>query len=665
MKMTYIRWSRLACLAFVATVVLVGSADIYAQTPHQINPVAPAPSLAAESSATLPPDTHVLTAEDLDAFLDGIVPQQLKRENIAGAVVIVVKDGSVLYQKGYGYADIKKKLRMDAERTLIRPGSVSKLFTWTAVMQQVEQGKIDLDRNVNDYLDFKIPNTYSQPITMRELMTHTAGFEDTVKDLMVAPGKKPDALRDYLRTHIPQRVYAPGTTPAYSNYGATLAGYIVQRVTGVPFDDYIQKNIFVPLAMQHTTFVQPLPADWQPLMSRGYALASGEAKPFETINTVPAGSATTSAVDMSHFMIANLQGGEWNGSRILKPETVALMHSPQFAVDPKLEHMCLGFYQEDRNGQGIIGHGGDTLYFHSDLHLIPDAHLGFFVSYNSTGRGEVSPRTPLFLAFLNRYFPYTVPPASKAPDALHDARLVEGEYTSSRRSVTDILSFFSLFGNVQVIAKPDGTLVTEGMQSQNQLPKEWQEIGPQLYREKDGQDRIGFTKNSLGQMVLSLHFPFEVSTRVAFSDTKNFNLFLIILIATVSISTVALWPVSAWIRRHYRKPLALTRSERRWRVAIRMVMLLDLIYMVSWLALLAGGVTALVGNVDPTLRIIQLVGWLGSLGTLVVSYSIVKTWHSSGEWFMSHVGNLLVLVSALSFSWLLLHWHLLHFSLLY
>ena len=276
----------------------------------------------------------------MDAFLDGIVPEQLKRENIAGAVVIVVKDGSVLYQKGYGYADVKTKLPMDAERTLIRPGSVSKLFTWTAVMQQVEQGKIDLDRNVNDYLDFKIPETYPQPITMRELMTHTAGFEDTVKDLMARPGRKPDTLRDYLSTHIPQRVFPPGTIPAYSNYGATLAGYIVQRVSGIPFEQYVQDNIFTPLAMQHTTFSQPLPANCQPLMSNGYALASEGAKPFETVNTVPAGGVTSSAADMAHFMLAHLQGGQWNGARILKPETVASMHPPQFAVDPALEHMC-------------------------------------------------------------------------------------------------------------------------------------------------------------------------------------------------------------------------------------------------------------------------------------------------------------------------------------
>lgn len=644
---------------------LLAGGTILGQTPKAANPLGPVANPSANTSAMVWPSTHALTADDLAAYLDGIVPQQLERENIAGAVIVVVKDGNVLFQKGYGYADVKNRIPMTADRTLVRPGSVSKLFTWTAVMQLVEQGKIDLDRNVNDYLDFKIPDTYPRPITMRDLMTHTGGFEEAVKDLIVGPKSKPMTLEEYLRTHIPQRIYAPGTIPAYSNYGATLAGYIVQRLSGMPFDEYVQKNIFTPLAMQHTTFVQPLPADLQPLMSKGYELGSGEAKPFEIIGAVPAGSSSSSAADMSHFMMAQLQGGQWNGARILKPETVALMHSPQFAVDPSMEHMCLGFYQEDRNGHGIIGHGGDTQYFHSDLHLIQDANVGFFVSYNSVGRGEINPRTALFQAFLNRYFPYTIPPAPKVSDAVHDAKLVQGEYTSSRRAYTDILSFFWMLSNQKVVANSDGTLVIGAIKGDNQVPKTWQEIGPLLYREKDGQDRIAFTKNSEGDMLLSVDFPGEVSMRVSFINSKTFNLALILLVAVVSTLSLVFWPVSAWIRKHYQHPLALAPKEKKWRVAIRIVMLLDLIYMACWVSLLAGGQPLFDASLDPKLRMIQILGWLGTLGTIVIVYAVMKTWRSQGEWILSRVGNVFIVASALSFSWFLLHWHLLHFSLLY
>jgi CubicO group peptidase (beta-lactamase class C family) len=195
-------------------------------------------------------------------------------------VVTVVKDGKVLFAKGYGYAEVKTRKPVTVDATLFRPGSISKTFTWTAVMQLVEQGKIDLNRDVNDYLDFKIPATFGKPITMKDLMTHTPGFEETLKELFVANAADMRPLQQYVQTHMPQEIFPPGTTPAYSNYGATLAGYIVQRVSGVPFENYIEQNIFVPLGMTHSTFRQPLPANLKPLMSQGYNKAVAAAEGF-------------------------------------------------------------------------------------------------------------------------------------------------------------------------------------------------------------------------------------------------------------------------------------------------------------------------------------------------------------------------------------------------
>ena len=210
-----------------------------------------------------------LTADDVNAWLDGYMPYALHTGDIAGAVVAVVKDGQILTERGYGYADVAKRTPVDPKLTLFRPGSVSKLFTWTAVMQQVEQGKIDLDADVNQYLDFKIPARDGKPVTMRELMQHVAGFEEQAKGIMSADAKSP-GFEELLKQWVPERVFAAGTTPAYSNYGASLAGYIVQRLSGESFDDYIDKHIFAPLDMQHSTFRQPLPANLEPLMSKGY-----------------------------------------------------------------------------------------------------------------------------------------------------------------------------------------------------------------------------------------------------------------------------------------------------------------------------------------------------------------------------------------------------------
>src|ERR1051326_1148371 len=344
-------------LSFMLLLAMLAACAV-AQVPTP-TPAPPTPQQAAAGEPKVPEPPHELTEADVHAFLDGFMPMQLERENIAGAVVLVVKNGSVLFAKGYGYSDVAKKTPVTADATLFRPGSISKLFTWTAVMQLVEQGKVDLDRDINDYLDFKIPPRFGKPITLRNIMTHTPGFEEQIKDLINQEGAPMASLKQYLAEHIPERIFPPGTTPAYSNYGAALAGYIVERVSGRPFNDYVAENIFKPLGMARSTFVQPLPPDLKPLMSGAYNLGSDKPKPFEVIAEAPAGALAATAGDLAHFMIAHLQNGKYETTQILRPDTAQQMHSRQFGLSPALNGMCLGFYEESRNGHRIFGHGGD------------------------------------------------------------------------------------------------------------------------------------------------------------------------------------------------------------------------------------------------------------------------------------------------------------------
>src|SRR5262245_8832636 len=332
---------------------------VMGQTPKETLPKNETP-LPAPS----PAGAHEMTAADVEAFLDGLVPLQIKHDDIAGATIAVVKDGKLLFAKGYGYADVEKKKPVSPQDTLFRPGSISKLFTWTAIMQLYEQGKLDLDRNVNDYLDYKIPDAFGKPITLKNIMTHTPGFEEQVKDLFRTDTSKLN-LGEYLKTHIPQRIYPPGTVPAYSNYATAVAGYIVERVSGKPFDQYIAENILKPLNMTHSSFSQPLPKELAPLMSNGYRLGSDKPEAFEVVNPFPAGSLSSSATDMAQFMMAHLADGQLGNAQILKPETARLMHSRLFGLDDQTNAMCYGFYEESRNGHRIIGHGGDTINFHS------------------------------------------------------------------------------------------------------------------------------------------------------------------------------------------------------------------------------------------------------------------------------------------------------------
>ena len=653
----------LALLGFMAMGSLV-----LAQKPQTPNPLAPKPQVAARPEQPPTGAAHELTPADLEAFLDGVMPLQLRREDIAGAVISVVKDGKPFFAKGYGFGDIAKRVPVSTDSTLFRPGSISKLFTWTAVMQQVEQGKLDLDRDVNDYLDFKIPPAFGKPITLRNIMTHTPGFEETIQELFVGDEKHLTPLGDYLKAHLPKRIYPPGTTPAYSNYATTMAGYIVQRVSGENFDDYIERHIFQPLGMTHTTFRQPLPENLKAMMSNGYDVASQPAHHFEWVNAAPAGSVSTTAADMTHFMIAHLQDGTYQGAQILRPETVRLMHSRQFANMPDINGMCLGFYEETRNGHRIFGHGGDTQYFHSDLHLMPDANFGFFISYNSAGKGEISTRSAVWEKLLDRYFPYDPPAPAATPNAAADAQSVSGRYIVSRRADTTVMKAFNVLGETKVFTNDDGTISVSDLKDLNGEPKKFKEIGPLLFRESNGQDKIGFKRDDSGNWVLVIDFPFMVFQKAPVSLNSAFNLPLIIASLAIMVLALLLWPVAALTRRHYGRQLGLAPRERKLRMWVRIACLVAIVFLAGFalfFSLAEKDISIVSPAYNPVLRLLQIFGWLACLGALVALYNAVVSWRNKERWIGSKLAESLICVALFGFVWFVFTWNLLHWSLKY
>ena len=231
--------------------------------------------------------------------MDGFVGGELEAYEVAGLTVAVVKDGQLFFAKGYGWADVERQVPVEADKTLFRPGSVSKLFTWTAVMQLVEQGKLDLDADVNTYLtQFKIPATYQAPITLRHVLTHTVGLEDGgIGYLMARSPQQIVPLARSLAEHIPARVRPVGTSgeglsSSYSNWATSLAGLIVANVSGVSFEDYVEANILRPLGMDSSTFKEPLPEALEKRMSVGYtsrrARSSRKATSSSRISAPPA-----------------------------------------------------------------------------------------------------------------------------------------------------------------------------------------------------------------------------------------------------------------------------------------------------------------------------------------------------------------------------------------
>ncbi len=620
----------------------------------------PPPSTGTVASSA--PASPELTAQDVAAFLAGIVPAQLDREDIAGAVVMVVKDGAVLYGKGYGFADVEKRTPVSTD-TLFRPGSVSKLFTWTAVMQLVEQGKIDLDADVNQYIDFKIPDAFGKPITLRDVMTHTPGFEETAKDLFVADAAHLQPLGTYLVKHLPQRIFAPGTTGAYSNYATALAGYIVERVSGKPFADYIEQFVTGPIGMAHSTFKQPLPAALEPLMSKGYKLGSGKPEPFEFVNPAPAGSLSASGDDMARFAIAHLQDGRLGDSQILKPETARLMHGRQRGKSPDMNAMCLGFYEESRNGHRIISHGGDTQWFHSDFHLVPDAGVGFFVSYNSAGKGEVSGRTVLWHAFLDRYFPYTPPSATRAANAAAEAQAVAGPYLISRRSDSNFLRLLNLLGETAVSAGKDGTIEVDVFKGPNGKPLKFEPIGSGKFREVNGQEMLVFLPGEQGRRELVTSYPFFAFVQPPALLSKTVLLPLAIGSLVILVLAVILWPIGAMLRRHYKRPLELPPDERRLRLWTRLACLVDVAAVGAFGGILVVGlqnITLLSDRMDPWLRLMQVLALLAIVGGAVALFNALRAWGSRSRGVWSKLGETLIALACVGFIALILIGRVLH-----
>lgn len=603
-----------------------------------------APRDAGPTAAVHKPDgPHALAKGDLDAWLDGYMPYALHSGDLAGAVVAVVKDGRLLTARGYGYADIAKRKPIDPERTLFRPGSVSKLVTWTAVMQQVEVGKLDLDRDVNAYLDFKIPPYRGQPITLRQIMTHTAGFEEQAKYIIFNDPKSIIPLGDYLKHWVPKRIYAPGTTPAYSNWATTLAAYMVQRASGMPFETYVEQRIFVPLGMLHSTFRQPLPGALAPDMAIGYPRASEPAKPFEIVGPAPAGSLSSSGLDMARFMLAHMQ----QGRGILRPETAAMMHdSPlnkvnPYSLIPPLNRMELGFFETNVNGREVIGHLGDLENFHTSLHLFMRDGVGFYVSFNSLGKEGAAGRLrgALFQDFADRYFPSNVRDGRvDAKTAAEHARMMAGRWQNSRHSDSNFFALVKLVGQTEVGVGPEGELTIPSLVTTGGAPRQWVEIAPFIWRDADGHDRLA--AKLVDGKVVRWSFdgisPFMVFDPAPAGLSMGWIKPALYVSLAVLLLTFLYWPGAWYVRRRYKAVLSVVGRERQAYRATRLMAGLDLLVLIGWGVLVSailGDSTRLSDATDPWLWLLQISGAIVFVGAVgIAAWNVWLTWRDGRRW---------------------------------
>lgn len=619
-------------------------------------------SIHAERPSFMSSAGRTLTADDMEAFFDDYLGTEMAAHHVAGATVSVVKDGQVLFTKGYGYADVDQEILVDPEKTVFVLGSLSKIFTWTAVMQLVEQGKLDLNADVNTYLDFKIPATYPQPITLNNLMAHNAGFEDRKFEQMEPASGQVTPLGEWLRTHIPARVRPPGQFSAYANYGATLAGYIVERVSGMSYDDYVEKYILFPLGMTHTTSRQPIPAALNAALSQSYSFTHGEYQSQADLNVIanvaPAGAFRSTASDMARFMIAHLDNGRYDDFSILEPVTVQLMHSQSFTHDPHVNGMAHGFWEMDMNGRHIIGHAGSHFIFNSLLMLFPDHKLGVFVATNSQGGmaflgGEKY--TVFEKAFVDHFFPQNLPALTPPTDFAKRAGRFSGSYALTMgRSETTPEKLFAMLMAYDIKSDKNGLFIP-------MLDKaRFVEIEPLIFRQVDDDTLLVFHEDRSGKITEAFlgQYPQSALIKNRWFETRTFNMILLGLCLILFLSFIVIKLAALGVQRRRTRPHA-NNLARAAQVVAGLVSLLSLgVFVGVFLSLMLNPYNLFVGNLPlwPFISFFSIIVALLTLGMFVFTLLawVRRFWGLAGR-----IHYTLMTLGASGFVWFMYFWNIL------
>jgi hypothetical protein len=408
-------------------------------------------------------------------------------------------------------------------------------------------------------------------------------------------------------------------------------------------------------------------------MSKGYALGSGEPKPFEIVGVAPAGSLTASGADMAKFMIAHLQKGALGSARILQESTAEQMHTTALTLLPRVHRMLLGFYEQDYNGRRAIGHGGDTNWFHSDLHLFIDDGVGMFISVNSAGKGSAAHniRGTLFEQFADRYLPG---PALEGKvdeqTAAEHARLISGVYQNSRRMQSSFFSLLGLAGPIKVMANPDGTISVSMAVNLAGVPIKWREVEPFVWRDVDGKSRLAAQVKD--GRVVRFSFdglsPFMMFERTPAATSPTWLLPALVVGSIALLLTALAWPISALARKHYGVPYSLAGEDAKAHRWIRVAATAVLVMCIAWaitVGKMMSDLTLLSASLDGWLWLMQLLSLVVFVGAaLLGGWNAWVVVRSARKWY-AKVWAIVLALSLLVLLWVALAFHLIAFDVNY
>lgn len=470
--------------------------------------------LPAEANNSVAPPSAQL---ELEASVDQLMEEQLEKLNIPGAVVLVVHGEEMIFSKGYGYSHVENQIAMDPKTTLVRIGSLTKSFTATAVMQLVDRGQVDLNRNINDYMrSFQVPFYKEQPISLHHLLTHTAGLDQGFYHLTAKSAAGQSSVEAFLQQYFQEQppVRAPGIRYDYSNVGYGLAGLLIEQVTGQAFNDYMHDQLFEPLKMNSARLG---PAEG------GYSYTFDESAGFTPIspdylNIPAAGAISIVPNDMAAYIIAHLNEGSYHGQSILSPELVTRIHQAQYRAHPLLDGVGYSFHADlAADGQEMVWHTGEVEGFISKLVLYPAAQLGVFVLTNSGDAGTklhdqvVELITALSLeqsehGQIARADQTSTQNLMQATQQANKFQQYEGTYAyllAPEQGWSRSIRLFTLGTSYKVMSTNDGLQISGNFPHlASHATLQFREIADQVFQEQNGTQRIWFHEED-GRMVMT------------------------------------------------------------------------------------------------------------------------------------------------------------------
>jgi CubicO group peptidase (beta-lactamase class C family) len=609
----------------------------------------PARFVALLVAALLPRLSNAQNAPaPLETFADSLMNAQLSRQHIPGAVLVVVRDGAIVLARGYGLADVERHVPVDAERTVFRVASVSKLVTATAAMQLVEQGRLDLRADVNRYLTrFKLPPSPGRSVTLFDLLTHTAGFDDANIARKAHAAADVGPLGDYLARRMPAIVRPPGTCIAYSNHGMALVGYLVEVASGMPFERYVDERVFAPLGMTRSSFA--LEPDSVASLATGYEGDPPRAQPRDYTRTIPASMLSTTGTDMARFMIAHLEPGRPELNTMLAESTMAAMHRRQFTQHPSLAGVGFGFWERyPQRGERALWHDGDASGFASLLYLLPERHIGYFMAFNSRAGNRA--RREVLAALLGRELPTTTPLAWKQEGVASLGERVAGTYLDTRSAHRTLEKLASIGRTLDAKSLAGGALNVSGIRY---LPIE---LG--VFGSEDGEGRVGFRTDASGRVthLFESRSIAKAYERVPWYGTVGVQLAWLLACVLGFLAQV----VGTLVGRIRRAPDAPRPSARGIDRAMVAVGAANLAFLVGLAFTIAGAFGSLEYGVPAILPALLVIPLLTTAGTLAAAVATGWKLTRSG-WAGLKVSTALKLALALAYIPWLAYWNLLGF----